>query len=92
MDPRALRKLWRHRGAMVGAALVLFVLALGAFGPYLAPHPERGRRNEPAHVVYVAQAMARLLGLPVEEVARRTSENACRLFGVDLDAQVSGDW
>lgn len=39
MDPRAFRKLLRHRGAMIGAALVLFVLALGLFGPWLAPHP-----------------------------------------------------
>jgi len=52
--------------------------------PYLSPVPVRGRRNEPANVVHVAAAVARLLGCPVEEVARRTTENACRFYGVDL--------
>ena len=37
--------------------------------PYLAPHPYRGKRNEPARVTLVVQAMADLLQLPVEEVA-----------------------
>ena len=51
--------------------------------PYLAPEPKRGRRNEPAYVGYVAEKLAELLGIPLEELARRTTENACRLFGVD---------
>lgn len=50
--------------------------------PYLAPVPLRGRRNEPANVVHVAEAVARHLGQGVEGVARRTSENACRLYSV----------
>ena len=48
--------------------------------PYLAPVPKRGRRNEPAYVVHTAACLADLLGLPVEEVARITSENFFRLF------------
>lgn len=50
--------------------------------PYLAPHPQRGKRNEPAYVVHVAEKLAEVLGLPVDAVAQRTTENACRLFRV----------
>ena len=48
--------------------------------PYLAPEPFRGRRNEPANVVWVLKKMAELRGLPEEEMARITWENACRLY------------
>jgi TatD DNase family protein len=50
--------------------------------PYLSPVPVRGRRNEPAHLVHVAQAVGALRGWDVAEVARRTTENACRFYGV----------
>lgn len=52
--------------------------------PYLAPVPFRGKRNEPAHVVHVAGAVATLLGEGVEEVAERSTANACRFYGVEL--------
>ena len=51
--------------------------------PYLAPVPLRGKRNEPANVAHVATAVASLLDVPVDEIARRTFENACRFYGVD---------
>jgi TatD DNase family protein len=50
--------------------------------PYLAPVPRRGRRNEPALVVHTAREIARLRGEPFEEVARLTSMNARRVFGL----------
>ena len=50
--------------------------------PYLAPVPYRGKRNEPAHVVRVAEAVARLRDEPVDEVARYTSANARTFFGI----------
>jgi TatD DNase family protein len=50
--------------------------------PYLAPVPHRGRRNEPAHVGRVAEAVAGHLGAEVADVARLTTENARRLYGV----------
>jgi TatD DNase family protein len=50
--------------------------------PYLAPHPHRGARNEPALVVCVAQRVAEIRGISLEELARITTENGRRLFGV----------
>jgi len=50
--------------------------------PYLAPHPLRGRRNEPAYVVHVLEGLANALGIAPEEVAQRTYDNAHRLFGL----------
>lgn len=48
--------------------------------PYLSPHPLRGRRNEPAHLVHTAACLAAEAGETVEEFGRRTAENARRLF------------
>ena len=50
--------------------------------PYLAPVPHRGKRNQPAFVPHVAEEIARLRGLPVEAVARATSDNFFRLFRI----------
>ena len=50
--------------------------------PYLAPVPFRGKQNEPAYVRYVAEEIARLRDISVEEVAAATSTNFFRLFGV----------
>ena len=55
--------------------------------PFLAPVPKRGqRRNEPAYVRYVADQVARLRELSVEELAAQTTQNACRLFGLSQQA------
>ena len=48
--------------------------------PYLSPEPYRGKTNEPARVVYVAEKLAQLRGLAYEEVVCLTQENARRLF------------
>jgi TatD DNase family protein len=48
--------------------------------PYLAPVPHRGKTNNPSYVPFVAQQIAQIRGLAVEEVARITSENFDRLF------------
>jgi len=50
--------------------------------PYLTPEPYRGQRNEPAYLRFVAQAIAKLQNLPFEEVARMTTANARRMFGL----------
>lgn len=48
--------------------------------PYLAPMPNRGKRNEPAYVRYVAEEVARLREVSFEEVAEQTTANALELF------------
>ena len=50
--------------------------------PYLAPHPFRGKLNEPANVVYIAQEIAKLKNMEIEDVARITTFNAKRMFGI----------
>ena len=50
--------------------------------PYLPPQPVRKQRNEPAFVVHTAAELARVYGLSVEDVARVTTFNADRLFGL----------
>ncbi|PAP77318.1 TatD family hydrolase [Rubrivirga marina] len=57
-------------------------IVLETDGPYLAPTPHRGSRNEPAYVALVAQTLARVRGLTVGEVAEATTANARRLFGL----------
>lgn len=48
--------------------------------PYLAPTPHRGKMNQPGYVRHVAEFIAGLRGISVEEVARATTENFHRLF------------
>lgn len=50
--------------------------------PYLSPMPFRGRRNEPAHVLYVAKKAAELRGESLEDFARATRENTRALYGI----------
>jgi TatD DNase family protein len=55
--------------------------------PYLAPVPHRGKRNQPAWVRHVAEEIARLRDVPVETIARATSDNFFRLFKIDRDGR-----
>lgn len=48
--------------------------------PFLAPVPKRGKRNEPAYVRHVAEAIASLRGIPLETLAQQTTQNARTLF------------
>lgn len=58
-------------------------LVLETDAPFLAPVPYRGKRNEPAYVRLVAERLAEIKGLSVEEVAEVTMRNAVGLFGID---------
>ncbi|MED2971607.1 TatD DNase family protein [Bacillus sp. OV194] len=51
--------------------------------PYLSPHPLRGKRNEPSYVKYVAEAIAELREMPLEDLVKKTSDNARQLFGIN---------
>lgn len=48
--------------------------------PYLAPHPLRGQRNEPAHLVHTAACLAEVRRVPLEDFSRQTTANARALF------------
>lgn len=50
--------------------------------PYAAPAPFRGKRNEPAYVKYVVQAIAAILDLPEDKVREQVVENARRVFAI----------
>lgn len=50
--------------------------------PYLTPSPYRGKRNEPANVKYIAQKIAELQGLSVEDIGRASSFGVHKLFGI----------
>jgi TatD DNase family protein len=56
--------------------------------PFLAPVPYRGRDNEPAFVVKVAELLAQLWGVPIERVAEQTTANFERVFSVRLPPAV----
>jgi TatD DNase family protein len=61
-------------------------LVLETDAPYLAPTPHRGKRNEPAYVRHVAETLALVRDLSVEDVERATTENARALFGLPIGA------
>lgn len=66
----------------VASSLHLDNIVVETDSPYLPPQPMRGERNEPANVRHVAQKLAELHGLTLEDVARTTTLNAHRLLGV----------
>ncbi len=62
--------------------LPITCLLLETDAPYLTPHPNRGKRNEPAYVVHTARKVAEIKGLSFEYVASVSSQNARSLFGI----------
>ena len=50
--------------------------------PYLAPVPNRGKRNEPAMVKYIAEKISNIKKIPIEEVATTTTKTAQQFFGI----------
>ncbi|MEM8827858.1 MAG: TatD family hydrolase [Cyanobacteria bacterium P01_G01_bin.19] len=55
--------------------------------PFLAPVPHRGKTNEPSYVLSVAKQVAQLRQTDLETIAAQTTENACRLFNLQLACQ-----
>jgi TatD DNase family protein len=78
----------RRLGAVV-PALPLGRLVVETDCPYLPPQPWRGQRNEPAYLPVTATRVAELHGLPVDEVVRQTTGNACGLLGLPTPTGVA---
>lgn len=58
-------------------------LLLETDSPFLSPVPFRGKRNEPAYIKYIAEKIAQIKGVSIEEIAEITSENAQSLFRLE---------
>ena len=74
-----------YKNAGIAAALEKMSLddiVLETDCPWLTPVPYRGKRNEPAYVRLVAEKVAQIKGLPLEEVAAVTTRSAQRLFNL----------
>ena len=56
-------------------------LVLETDAPYLSPSPLRGKRNESAHLIWIVKKMAEIYSISIEEVAKRTTQTASKLFG-----------
>jgi Tat protein secretion system quality control protein TatD with DNase activity len=69
----------------VAAKVPLKSLFLETDGPFLAPVPWLGKRNEPSYLPYTAQNVAELKGISIEDVATQTSINVQRLFNYTID-------
>lgn len=67
---------------MVAAEIPLDKLLVETDGPFLAPVPFRGKRNEPMYLLYTAAKIAELRNISLEEVAAATTENGLKLFNI----------
>lgn len=72
----------------VATRVPLSSLLLETDGPYLAPVPLRGKRNEPAYMVHTARKVAELRGISLDQLATATTANAARLFNLPSLAAV----
>ncbi len=57
-------------------------LVLETDSPYLAPHPFRGKPNEPKYIPFIAEKIAEIKGISLKEVAKTTSKTAQEFFGI----------
>ena len=68
----------------LAATVPLERLLVETDSPYLAPQPNRGKRNEPAFVRYTAECLAEAHGKSLDELAAITTDNARRLFRLPM--------
>ena len=71
-----------RKAVETAAALPLERIVLETDCPYMAPTPFRGKRNDPGYLYRMAEQLAEIRGLPVEEIHRITVENGKRLYRI----------
>lgn len=71
-----------HALREVAAKLPLESILIETDSPYLAPMPNRGQRNEPTYVKYVAECIAAVRGISIEALAEATTANALKRFKI----------
>lgn len=68
----------------IAANIPLDYLLLETDCPYLSPHPYRGKRNEPARIRLIAEFIAQIRGISLEELAEATTANAARIMRMPI--------
>ncbi len=68
----------------IAAKVPLDRLLIETDAPYLTPEPFRGKRNEASYVYYVAEKLATLRGMAIEELAEATTKNGLAVFGIKI--------
>ncbi len=71
-----------RKAVETAASIPLERIVLETDCPYMSPEPFRGKRNDPGRLPYMAQKLAEIRDLPVEEIIRITTENAKRLYRI----------
>lgn len=71
------------------AGISLDNILLETDSPYMTPEPLRGKRNEPAHVRLVAQKIAEIHKTDIGDIAKITSFNAFKFFGLNHESKIS---
>ncbi len=71
-----------RRAVETAAAIPLERIVLETDCPYMSPEPFRGRRNDPGRLYRMAEKLAEIRGLPLEEIHRITFENGKRLYRI----------
>lgn len=68
----------------IARSIALEHIVLETDAPYLAPVPKRGKRNEPAYLIYTAEKIAEIHGQPLDVIADITTRNAAALFNIKI--------
>ena len=72
-----------RKAVETAASIPLERILLETDCPYMAPEPYRGKRNHPGYLPRMAEKLAQIRGIPVEDVIRVTTENAKRLYRIE---------
>ena len=71
-----------RKAVETAASIPLERIVLETDCPFMAPVPYRGKRNDPGYLGFMAEKLAEIRGIPVEEVRRITTENGKRLYRI----------